>query len=117
MSEQTVGTVFHQFCKLFAKDFYREYVKLPSGDAQATVMKHYHMLGFSGAIGSTDVTHVKWDCCPYSQQRSYTGKEGYPTIAYQATVDFTGRVLGTTTGFPGSFNDKTIVPCGHEGSR
>lgn len=108
MSEQTVGAVFHQFCSLFAKELYREYIKLPTGDAQATVMKHYDMLGFSGAIGSTDVTHVRWDC-PFSLQRSYTGKEGYPTIAYQATVDFSGRVLGTTTGFPGAHNDKTII--------
>ena len=109
MSEQTVGVVFHQFCELFATEFYREYVNLPKGEAQDAVMEHYHKLGFSGAIGSTDVSHVKWECCPYSLQRSYTGKEGFPTIAYQATVDFTGRVLGTTTGFPGAMNDKTII--------
>ena len=67
------------------------------------------MIGFSGAIGSTDVTHVKWDHCPNSLQHNYTGKEGYPTITYQATFDYTGRVLGTTTGFPGSINDKNII--------
>ena len=74
MSEQTVEPVFHQFCKLFAKEFYREYVKLPTGDAHVTVKKHYHKLEFNGAIRSTDVTHVKWDCCPYLFQRSYTCK-------------------------------------------
>ena len=56
------------------------------------------------------MTHVKWDRCPYSLHRSYTGKEGYPTIAYQATVDyFTGRVQGATKGFAGAHNDKTII--------
>lgn len=41
-----------------------------------------------------------------------TGKEsGYPTLAYEATVDHTGRVLGVTQGFPGLTNvkfDKTV---------
>lgn len=109
MSEATVCSVFHTFCSRFAKEFYREYINLPTGDNLTKVMGYYHKLGFSGAIGSTDVTHVKWDCCPYSLQRSYTGKEGYPTIAYQATVDFSGRVLGTTAGFAGAHNDKTII--------
>ena len=72
-------------------------------------MEHYHKLGLSGAIGSTDVTHVEWDRCPYSLQHSYPGKEGHPTIAYQATVDFTGRLLGTTRGFPGAQNAETII--------
>ncbi|CAN0178702.1 unnamed protein product [Ascophyllum nodosum] len=41
--------------------------------------------------------------------RSYTGKEGFPTIAYQVTVDHSGRVLAVTRGFAGAHNDKTIV--------
>ena len=73
-------------------------------------MELYHQLGLSGAIGSTDVTHVKWDRCPYSLQRSYSEKEGHPTIAYMATVDFTGRLLGTTRGFPGSAKCQDHTP-------
>lgn len=46
---------------------------------------------------------------PYSLRHSYVGKEGYPTLAYQCTVDHCGRVLGSTKGFPGAQNDKTIV--------
>jgi hypothetical protein len=41
--------------------------------------------------------------------RYFTGKEHFPTIAYEATVDHSGRVLGVTKGFPGAKNDKTIV--------
>ncbi|CAN0160090.1 unnamed protein product [Ectocarpus sp. 4 AP-2014] len=47
--------------------------------------------------------------CPYNQARSYTGKEGYPTVAYQVTVDHTERVLAATPGFTGSTSDKTII--------
>jgi len=72
-------------------------------------MEYYNRVGFTGAIGSADVTHIKWDCCPYSNQRSFTGKKGYPTIACQATVDHTGRVLGVTEGFAGAQSVKTII--------
>ena len=83
-------------------------VHLPPGASQE-VMEHYHKLGLTGAIGSTDVTHVRWDRCPYSRQCSYTGKVGFPTIAYQATVDYTGRVRGATKGFAGGQDDATII--------
>lgn len=72
-------------------------------------MEAYDLLGFTGAIGSTDVTHIRWACCPYSWARQYTGKEGFPSIAYQAIVDHTGRVLAVTKGFAGAMNDKTII--------
>ncbi|CAM9763923.1 unnamed protein product, partial [Hapterophycus canaliculatus] len=72
-------------------------------------MEEYDHLGFTGAIGSTDVTHVKWACCPHSWARQFSGKEGFATIAYQATVDHSGRVLAVTKGFGGSMNDKTII--------
>ncbi|CAM9592703.1 unnamed protein product, partial [Sphacelaria rigidula] len=72
-------------------------------------MAHDDHLGFTGAIGSTDVTHIKWAACPYSWEKQYTGKEGFATIAYQAIVDHTGRVLAATKGYAGSMNDKTII--------
>lgn len=109
MGESTVHAVFHTFCKKFAQELYKDYVQLPKGDDKKRVMEHYNKLGLTGAIGSTDVTHVKWDACPASLERSYSGKEGHPTVAYEATVDFSGRVLGTTRGFPGANNDKTII--------
>ena len=84
MSEATVCSVFHTFCRMFASEFYRESVNLPTGDITLTkvMSSTTSYLGFSGAIGQTDVTDLKWDCCPHSPQRSYTGKEGYATIAY-----------------------------------
>ena len=109
MSESTIQAVFHRFCKTFAEEMYEDHVHLPGGDALSRVMDQYDKLGFTGAVGSTDVTHIRWDCCRFSLARSFTGKEGYPTIAYQVTADHTGRALAVTTGFPGAQNDKTII--------
>ncbi|CAM9826734.1 unnamed protein product [Sphacelaria rigidula] len=109
MSEPVACASFHAFCEHFAQELYADHVRLPTGDDQDKVMEDFHKLGFTGAVGSADVTHVKWDACPYSEQRTHTGKEGYPTLAYQATVDHSGRVLAVMPGCPGSFNDKTII--------
>ncbi|CAN0043663.1 unnamed protein product, partial [Pylaiella littoralis] len=110
MSESTIQNSFHKFNKLFAREFYHSHVHLPTaGEDQEQVMKHYDHLGFTGAIGSTDVTHIKWAACPHSWEKLYTGKEGFATIAFQAIVDHTGRLLAATKGFAGSMNDKTII--------
>ena len=65
---------FHTFCERFAVELYDAHVHLPTRAAQDKAMAEYDKLGCYGAIGSTDVTHIKWDCCPYSEQRSYSGR-------------------------------------------
>lgn len=82
---------------------------LPKGGDLKRVMDHYDQLGFMGAMGSTDVTHVHWGRATCSHSKLFTGKEGFPTLVYEATVDHTGRVMACTKGYPGSQNDKTIV--------
>ncbi|CAM9914719.1 unnamed protein product [Pylaiella littoralis] len=111
MSSTVVQKTFHKFCKHFATEMYDDHIYLPSdGNGELDkVMGEYEKLGFPGAMGSTDVTHIAWSRCPYNQARSYTGKEGKPTVGYQVTVDHTGRVLAVTEGFTGSTNDKTII--------
>lgn len=110
MSEATVGRTFHIFCECFATKLYETWIHLPRDEEELQeVMDVYDKVGFTGAVGSTDVTHVAWACTPFSHARSYTGKEGFPTLAYQATVDHSGRVRGVTKGFAGATPDKTIV--------
>lgn len=109
MSKQTAQATFHKFCKSFASELYEEHIYLPTGTYLDHVMDQYSRMGFTGAVGSTDVTHVRWGMCPFNLGRSYTGKEGFPTIAYQVTVDHSGRALAVTEGFTGATNDKTII--------
>ena len=109
ISEATAQATFHKFCALFAQELYDEHIRMPVGAAKKKAMGEYNRLGLTGAIGSTDVKHIRWGCCNHSLSHSYTGKEGFPTIAYQATVDHSGRALAITQGFPGAQNDKTII--------
>ena len=109
ISVQTAAATFHSLCNHFASEMYNEHIYLPTGDYKTNVMSDYDRLGFTGAVGSTGVIHIAWGMCPYNQARSFTGKEGYPTVAYQVTVDHTKRAVAVSPGFMGSTNDKTII--------
>jgi hypothetical protein len=71
-------------------------------------MHVYDRLGLTGAVGSIDCTHVHWERVPHELKPLYVGKEGFPTIVYEMIVNHNRKILYTTRGFPGSFNDKTI---------
>ena len=110
MSEPTVQRAVHSFCASFSADMYKEWISPHQTDEELqTVLRHYTAVGFPGAVGSTDVTHIPWDKTPCQQARYYTGKEGFNTIAYEVTVDHRMRIEAVTQGFHGAVNDKTIV--------
>lgn len=53
--------------------------------------------------------HIRWERCPTGQRSFHKGKEGYPTISYEVTVDHRKKIIAATQGHPGCRNDKTIV--------
>lgn len=66
-------------------------MKLPVGDELKKVEEVFRRSGYPGAVGSTDCTHFKWRG-PFSEARINTGKEGYQTVAVEATCDHTGEL-------------------------
>ena len=109
MSEATASATLHNFCKRFASELFDEHVHLPAGTDQDRAMEQFHRLGFTGAVGSTNSVHLRWGMCPYNLVSAYTGKEEFPTIAYQVSVDHSGRCLGATGGFTGATDVKEIM--------
>lgn len=110
ISPSTMNKFFHSWCERVTQDLYPEHVQFPTADEDiAKILGEFSYLGFPGCIGSMDVIHIPWHQCPAIHKVLYTGKEGFPTIAYQVIVSHSGRVLACTPGFYGSLNDKTIV--------
>ena len=110
ISAEVLRQFFHRFCFLFAKEKFADYCSHPtSEDEITTAMEVYTKLGLPGCIGSTDCVHVRWERCPAGQRSFHKGKEGYPTLSYEVTVDHTKRIMAATQGHPGARNDKTIV--------
>ena len=110
MSVSTMQSFYHHFWDKFVREFKDRWFTYPTTALEAEDnLAVYGRLGFPGAIGSVDCTHVLWGRCPSMYQNTYTGKEKKATVAYEVTVNHSGRALYISAGHPGSRNDKTIV--------
>lgn len=104
IEELTMGSAevhrvfFHEVNKRFVERYYEEYVYAPRTTEEIRkTMAIYERMGLAGAIGSADCVHVKWERCPVELSNlCCTGKEGYPTLAWQATVDHHKRFMNVT---------------------
>ena len=72
--------------------------------------KVFASAGFDGCIGSTDATHVPMLKYPHWAHNNHKGfKLSAPARTYNVTVDHSRRILGTTSGHPGTWNDKSLI--------
>jgi hypothetical protein len=110
ISREVNRRFFHTWCDLFSKKYFSIYCNPPSTKEEIDrTMAVYNRLGFPGCIGSTDCVHIRWERCPVGERFLHKGKEGYPTLSYEVTVDHTSKIMAVTHGFPGATNDLTVV--------
>jgi hypothetical protein len=65
---------------------------------------------FSGCIGSTDATHIAIERCIYRLRNNHLSpKQHLTTCTFNLTVNHCRHILSTTVGYPGRWNDKTVV--------
>lgn len=50
-----------------------------------------------------------WDKCPSMYHSMYTGKEGFPSVAYEVICTSRKFIQSVSVGHPGTRNDKHIV--------
>ena len=73
-------------------------------------LHEYAQAGFPGCIGSADATHITMEMCSANfKQQNTGGKSSHTTRAFNITVNHRRRILSTTKGYPGRWNDKTLV--------
>ena len=74
-----------------------------------THMTEFVEAGLPGCVGSTDATHVALIRCPAMLRNYNMGhKLDLPTRTYNLTTNHRRRILSTTHGHPGRWNDKTL---------
>lgn len=111
ISEESHRCFFHKFIKACRIHFYPKYVVEPSSHEEiADAMAEFSEAGFNGCIGSADATHIIMEKCSSRLKNQHTGgKLSQSARAFEITVNHRRRILSTTVGFPGRWNDKTIV--------
>jgi hypothetical protein len=108
-SANTINFIFHEMTERFVEAFYDEFISFPTGDELEKVQQSYADMGFPGACGSMDATHVRLSKCPHGLRVLATGKEHYPTLAFQAVCAPNRKILYCSVPFLGSYNDITIT--------
>ena len=103
----------------FFKDFtiacrtylYPKWVKRPETQEEIEDgMSEFKEAGFDGCIGSADVTHVVLERCHSRlKNQNLGGKSSHTTRAFQIVVNHRRQIIASTVGYPGRWNDMTIV--------
>ena len=108
---ETIWTFFLRFIEFGSTTLYNKYVVSPTTTSELRDCEtEFKMAGFPGCIGSTDATHIVTERCPKRLCQLHLGyKVACTARTYNITVNHRRRVLGTTTGHPARFNDKTLV--------
>ena len=101
----------HAYITWGSTHFFERYVVTPAtkDDVEAN-SKEYASAGLPGCIGSQDATHIGMLRCQYRLRQYHNSyKLPMPTRTYNLTVNHRRRILSSTRGHPGRWNDKTLV--------
>lgn len=111
LSEESARKSFLSFIDFCSNQLYKEHVVWPTAlnGLLDRTLREYNAAGLPGCMGSMDSTHWEWGMCPAGNVSIFKGKEGYACIRYNVTVNHSRRVLHVSQGYPGTYNDKTIV--------
>jgi hypothetical protein len=109
IAESSCQHIFRTWLVNFSLAFSKEYIKFPEGERLEQVNRMYTSMGFPNCCGSMDVCHVHLGMCREGMKTLCTGKEGYPTLAFQCVVGPNRECFYTSCHFWGSQNDITIT--------
>lgn len=111
ISEEVHRRFFHLFVAACTKYLFPKYVVEPTtAEEIEDAISEFKEAGFDGCIGSADATHVIMEKCTARLKNQHLGgKMPHTARAFEITVNHRRRILATTVGFPGRWNDKTIV--------
>jgi hypothetical protein len=109
--EEVHRRFLHAYISWGATDLYQRYVVTPANkDEVTTNSAEYHIAGLPGCLGSQDATHIGMHRCQYRLRQYHNSyKLPMPTRTYNLTVNHRRRILSSTRGHPGRWNDKTLV--------
>lgn len=111
ISQEVHRIFFHRFIDFCSTTLYSQFVLTPVDlpEAQSN-MTEYAVAGFPGCIGSCDCTHVTTERCQYRLKNNHLGpKSSHTTRTFNLTCNHRRRILHSTTGGPGRWNDQTMV--------
>lgn len=110
ISEETHRKFMHIYLFWGSTTLYENHVILPENGKQAQEWaEEYKMAGFPGCISSGDATHIGMLKCFYQlKQHNASYKLKMPSRTYNTHVNHRRRILHSTPGHPGRWNDISL---------
>ena len=111
VSEEVHRRFFKDFTIACTENLYPKWIKRPeTAEEIEDCMSEFVEAGFNGCIGSADVTHVIIERCHARLKNQHLGPKGsHTTRAFQVVVNHRRQIIASTLGYPGRWNDQTIV--------
>jgi hypothetical protein len=102
---------FYHFIDFGSTTLYSMHVLTPVNLAEAkSNMSEYAEAGFPGCVGLSDCTHLTTERCEYNLKNNHLGaKSSHTTCTFNLTCNHRRRILHTTCGGPGRWNNMTMV--------
>jgi hypothetical protein len=109
--EEVHRRFLHVYISWGSTHLFQRYVVTPANkDEIEKNSREYAMAGLPGCLGSQDATHIGMRRCQYRLRQYHNSyKLPMPTRTYNLTVNHRRRILSSTRGHPGRWNDKTLV--------
>jgi hypothetical protein len=98
---------FNVFIQFGSTELYQKWVITPVYLPEAKLNMHeYSQAGFPGCAGSCDCTHIVTKRCKHNLKNNHLGaKNALTTRTFNLTCNHRCRILHTTNGGPGCWND------------
>lgn len=110
-SAETHHCFLNAFLEFRSTILYSKYVITPHTVEDAQMhMVEFDKAGFPGCVGSCDCTHIATEKCQYNLKNNHTGcNKKATTRTFNLSANHCRRILHTTHGGPGQWNDQTMV--------
>jgi hypothetical protein len=111
VSEEVHRVFFYDFVKFGSTILFDQWVVAPhTATDSASSTAEFSAAGSPGCFGSADATHIILEKCFARLKNQHIGfKDSHTTRAFNLTVNHRRRILSTTRGCPGGWNDKTLI--------
>ncbi|XP_048497814.2 uncharacterized protein LOC104890956 [Beta vulgaris subsp. vulgaris] len=109
ISESTARISLMKFTKGVIMKFGAEYLRRPTPDDLARLLRFGEERGFPGMVGSIDCMHWEWKNCPTAWKGQYQGRAGVATLVLEVVADRDSWIWHSFFRIPGSCNDLNVL--------